>query len=227
MPGGDVANELHPHKDIFMSRRAALLVVLLLMLFAAAAHAQEEEVLPPIPSTIPRTTLRIYTPFVNGALHPSLTIAQEVTGSCTLQSYVAFRPDASRCELNDEPGRFLDPCFTNGGSSQLACITSPINSEVILLTHVDPSGFAPNTWTSISSILAQSRPWAMQVTNGAYCLNIPDPSIQVVGYLALYVCEDGGLLLDTINTTNPIWTVFYWTPGGIYAERVEVLMAYY
>ena len=81
------------------------------------------------------TRIVVYSPFtINGDLAAGVKVVKIARGSCFIGSLNSRRSDAWRCESGNA---ILDPCFSGGGASNVAC-PQPSDTRVLLLKLTQP-----------------------------------------------------------------------------------------
>jgi hypothetical protein len=214
--------------------RLLVLVSLLVAFVTIAPLAAFGQEATPEPGTAAatRTDIRYVLPFGPDGLNTTLTVAGEEAGTCISDSLAALdRPDAFDC--TGESGQIYDPCFENPFLSpdepaELACVTDPFSSEVVVLTVEDalprekeaPAGpgqdpFAP--W---------DLPWGLELANGDRCTLLGGTLYQLAGQVVHYSCEQNGAVLGVVDHGQPLWTVNYLTDGDVASNVVDVTAAW-
>src|SRR5215210_190556 len=131
-------------KEVPVMRRLLVLVgtlVALTMIGPMAALGQDAT-LESGGATLTRTDTRYVIPFGPDGLNTGLTVRETLTGTCTDDSIaLPDRGDAFEC-LGDGD-QIYDPCFENSFAlsdepGQVACVSDPFSSEVVLLTVDGP-----------------------------------------------------------------------------------------
>lgn len=121
------------------------LVALLAFVTAVAGmptFVAAQEATPTPLAAVERTDIRFFVPYGPEGLNPTLTVTEEISGSCSESSLANIgRPDAWFCN-EAETGAIHDPCFENPfgpveGPVTLACVASPFAGEAILLTTTE------------------------------------------------------------------------------------------
>jgi hypothetical protein len=173
-------------------------------------------------SALERTDIRYLLPYTPDGLNPALTVAGNETGDCVESAAAADRPDAWRC-LSGGP---LDPCFENpfGASEtpiELACLSSPWSSEVVLFTATTP---LPREKEPADFMAAP--PWALELANGEQCAVITGATAIFAGMRLNYGCTGQGAVIGEPDRGQPIWTVDYLPENGLATERVAVTVAW-
>ena len=126
-----------------MRSRLVALLTLVIVLAGLPVVVAAQEASPTPPAAAGRTDIRFFVPFGPDGLNPTLTVTEEVTGSCNELSLANFgRADAWFCN-EAETGAIHDPCFENqfgafDEPATLACVVSPFSTETILLTTTEP-----------------------------------------------------------------------------------------
>lgn len=111
---------------------------------------------------------------------PKKTVKLDQTG-CT-ESNLLIRQDAMRCFTTDS--EVLDPCFEIRGGLGLMCPSAPGSTEWILISAEGNAGdIAPPT--------TEGLPWAVEIANGARCIQASGATGTVSGLRGSYYCPDG------------------------------------
>ena len=90
-----------------------------------------------------RTNVRYVLPFGGDELNAGLTVTANESGVCAHESLASpGRPDAWNC-IGETSNEIFDPCFENPFATPdepgaLACVASPFDTEVVLLTPTGP-----------------------------------------------------------------------------------------
>lgn len=181
------------------------------------------------------TDVRYLLPFTPEGLHPGFTVTETVEGMCGFSSLVAHdRPDAWDCITTDN--EIHDPCFEQlfpplDEPGQLACIASPFDTDVIMLTLTqplerdkeEPGMGMPRAEADIDG---EDLPWGLELANGERCGLLRGTLIAMAGQVAHYGCTDGGMVLGEMIRDQPLWTVNYVPEGGAASTRVAVITAW-
>jgi hypothetical protein len=185
-----------------------------------------------------RTDQRYFLPFTRDGLNPGLSVTGNERGVCGFTSSAALaRPDAWDC-IGDS-NEIYDPCFENpflppDEPGELACITSPFTTEVVLFTLNDPlvrdkeagalDGNGPNTAMDLTDPWV--LPWALEFTNGERCTLLPGTVDVVAGLPVHYGCGNGGIVLGEPDRGQPVWAVSYLAEGDVATTQVDVAAAW-
>jgi hypothetical protein len=185
-----------------------------------------------------RTDQRYFLPFTRDGLNPGLSVTGNERGVCGFTSSAALaRPDAWDC-IGDS-NEIYDPCFENpflppDEPGELACITSPFTTEVVLFTLNDPlvrdkeagalDGNGPNTAMDLTDPWV--LPWALELTNGERCTLLPGTVDVVAGLPVHYGCGNGGIVLGEPDRGQPVWAVSYLAEGDVATTQVDVAAAW-
>lgn len=184
-----------------------------------------------------RTDQRYFLPFTPDGLNPALSVTGNEQGLCGFTSTAALaRPDAWDC-IGDS-NEIYDPCFENpflppDEPGELACITSPFTTEVVLFTLNEPlvrdkeaagiGGNGPNTAMDLTDPWV--LPWALELTNGERCTLLPGTVDVFAGLPVHYGCASGGILGEP-DRGQPVWTVSYLADGDTATTLVDVAVAW-
>ena len=179
-----------------------------------------------------QTDIRYVIPFGPDGLNAGLTVTDNLTGTCIGDSIaVSDRADAFRCL--GEGDQVYDPCFENSFAASdepgdVACVTDPFGTEVVLLTIADPlprekdvppgpggDPFAP--W---------DLPWALELANGDRCTLLGGTLYQLAGQVVYYSCEQNGAVLGVVDHDQPVWMVNYLADGEVVSRLLEVTAAW-
>lgn len=190
------------------------------------------------------TDVRYVLPFTPDGLNPGFTASNTVEGICGESSLIAHdRPDAWDCiTTNDE---ILDPCFENpyvspDEAGQLACLSAPFDTEVVLLTLTaplvreketdpmagDPSGGMAPAGGADEAISAVDLPWGLELANGDRCALLRGTLTVMAGQVVHYGCANGGMVFGETHREQPLWTVDYLAEGASASTRVRVIAAW-
>jgi len=208
-----------------------LMVVLPLTVRAQDATPTATEVTMTV-SESARTDARIFVPFTSDGLNSAFTATNE-TGDCAVGSLLSSnRDDAWECTSSEN--RIYDPCFENPWAPEdqpgaLACITSPFDTEVVLLTPDGPltrqkasPGLAPGE----ANLGAWDLPWALELDNGEQCVLQSEVGGVIAGESVYYSCANGGSILGDLNRRQPLWTVSYLADGAVGTTLTSVAVAW-
>jgi hypothetical protein len=179
-----------------------------------------------------RTDTRYVIPFGPDGLNAGLAVRDTLTGTCVGDSIaVSDRADAFECLA--EGSQIYDPCFENpfapiNEPGEVACVTDPFGTEVVLLTVEDPlprekdappgqeqDPFAP--W---------DLPWALELANGDRCTLLHGTLYQLGGQTVYYSCEQNGSVLGVVDHGQAVWTVNYLADGDVASSIVDVTVAW-
>jgi hypothetical protein len=221
-----------------MRRLLVPLAALLLVIVALPRAVVAQDATPAAESatsvtTPARTDARIFLPFTADGLNSALTVASQETGVCAAGSLAtASRDDAWECTSTAD--RIYDPCFenpfaTDAQQAQLACIASPFDGEVVLLTLDEPlqrQKASPVLAPGEANLGAWELPWALELANGEQCLVLPDVELVLAGESVYYDCAGGGSILGDLNRGRPLWTVSYWANGAVGTTLTDVAVAW-
>jgi hypothetical protein len=215
----------------------ALILVTGFVAFGQAAPATAQDATPATGSPV-RTDIRYVLPFGPDGLNPGLTATATEEGVCGFPSSAALdRPDAWDCIGAED--QIYDPCFENpfiapDEPGEVACLTSPFSTDVVVLTLTDPlvrEKDAPDTGPSMAqaagvSIDPWDLPWALELANGDLCTLLHGTLTVMAGQTAHYGCRDGGAILGEVQHQDAVWTVNYLAAGDAASTLVEVVTAW-
>jgi hypothetical protein len=213
----------------FMSALIALLMVVPLAARAQDATPAATEATMVEPA---RTDARIFVPFTKDGLNSAFTATNE-TGDCSAGSLLTSnRDDAWEC--TSATNRIYDPCFENPWAPEdqpgaLACIASPFDTEVVLLTPGGPlerTKESPNLAPGEVNFGAWELPWALELANGEQCVLQSEVGGVIAGESVYYACQNGGSILGDLNRDRPVWTVSYLADGAVGTTLTSVAVAW-
>jgi hypothetical protein len=179
-----------------------------------------------------RTDARIFVPFTSDGLNPAFT-GTDATGDCAAGSLLSSgRNDAWECTSSDN--RILDPCFENPWAPEdqpgaLACIASPFDTDVVLLTPDGPlerAKASPQLAPGEANLGPWDLPWALELANGEQCVLLSEVAGVVAGESVYYGCQNGGSILGDLNRSRPVWTVSYLADGAVGSTLTSVAVAW-
>jgi hypothetical protein len=216
-----------------MRRLLVLVSALVVLVTLGPTTVLGQEATPePGGTALAQTDIRYVIPFGTEGLNAGLTVTDNLTGTCIGDSIaVSDRADAFRCL--GEGDQVYDPCFENSFAASdepgdVACVTDPFGTEVVLLTIADPlprekdvppgpggDPFAP--W---------DLPWALELANGDRCTLLHGTLIVIAGQTAHYGCENGGAVFGEVDHSRPLWTANYLAAGEVASNLVEVVAAW-
>ena len=217
----------------------ALLAMLVSALFGPGVAAQEAT--PPAPvdtGEAGRTNTRVVLPYTPDGINPGLTVTATEEGICGFSSIVALdRPDAWDCLSADN--KIYDPCFENpflapDEPGEVACLTSPLATDVVVLTLTQPlvrEKEVPDGGMSMAqaagvAIEPWDLPWALELANGDQCELLYGTLTMMAGQVAHYSCANGGIVLGETDRRQPVWTVSYLAEGEVASSLVAVTTAW-
>ncbi len=127
--------------------------------------------------TIVKTRVRVFTPFhADGT--PSVPVTRTRAGTCWTSSVAAPVRGAYRCFGGNE---ILDPCFVaSEDAAGVLCLTSPWATAQKLTLRAALPADAPG--------LDATRPWALELANGARCVAVTGTAPAVAGVSLAYSC---------------------------------------
>ena len=189
-------------------RRLTPLALLLAVSFLLAANAA---------GSGRATAAHHFLAFKGGKLASGLRVSERGPGSCWEGSIADGRSDAWRCFLGD---LILDPCFSNGRSSQpyVVCPKAPWSARVTLLRLTKPLPLS----NANKDRQAAVWPWGIVTSNRQRCLLITGATSRIAGQWISYGCESGGDLLGKPNRQAPTWTIFFAAKGSKHLTRVAI-----
>ena len=216
-----------------MRRLLVLAIALVVFVAFGPMTVLGQEATPEPDGTAPaQTDIRYVIPFGPDGLNAGLSVRETLTGTCIGDSIaVSDRADAFRCL--GEGDQVYDPCFENSFApidepSEVACVTDPFGTEVVVLTVADPlprekdappgqeqDPFGP--W---------DLPWAMELANGDRCTLLEGTLYQLAGQVVYYSCEQNGAVLGVVDHDQPVWMVNYLADGEVVSSLVEVAAAW-
>lgn len=162
----------------------------------------------------PATHVRIFTPFrTDGS--PAVTVAHTISGSCWTSSIAAPVRRAYRCFAANQ---ILDPCFvTSARATNALCLLNPWGpAQRLRLTAPLPKQ---------ASALEPSRPWALELGNGARCIAVTGTAPAAAGVSLAYSCGHGyGAAL--ITSSGGTMTAHYARAGASALRTVRVVAAW-
>jgi len=180
-----------------------------------------------------RTDARIFVPFTSEGLNSAFTATANETGDCTAGSLLTSnRDDAWECTSAEN--RIYDPCFENPWAPEddpgaLACITSPFDTEVVLVTPDAPltrQKASPDLAPGEANLGAWELPWALELANGEQCVLQSEVAGVIAGESVYYSCQNGGSILGDLNRLRPLWTVSYLADGAVGTTLTSVAVAW-
>ena len=157
--------------------RSGLAALALAAVLAGCSSPSHHAAKPPA-----RTVVKTFAAYAaNGDLN--VQVADVATGTCWTTSIAAPVPGAYRCIAGD---RIYDPCFAPAHPVrpiEVACLSAPwADAEVLRL---------PGALPSAAPLPGNSRPWAIQLSNGARCVATTGTVPQVNGVDLGFHCTDG------------------------------------
>jgi hypothetical protein len=157
-------------------------------------------------------------------------VQETLTGTCIGDSIaVSDRGDAFRCL--GEGDQVYDPCFESSFApidepGDVACVTDPFGTEVVLLTVADPLPREKEAPSSQDPFAPWDLPWALELANGDRCTLLGGTLYQLAGQVVYYGCEQNGAVLGVVDHSQPLWTVNYLTDGDFASNVVDVRVAW-
>ena len=214
-----------------MPRLLVLLGALVALGASAPTPAIGQEATPEPGTAVPaRTDARYVIPFGPNGLSAALTVSRTVAGTCAHDSITTpDRPDAFECL--GEGDQVLDPCFENPFASpdapgELACVTDPFGTEVVLLTVDAPLPRDKEAPSGQDPFAPWDLPWALELANGDRCTLLHGTLYQLAGQVVHYGCEQNGAVIGVVDHGQPVWTVNYLADGAVASSLVEVTAAW-
>jgi hypothetical protein len=146
------------------------------------------------------TSARLYTPY-----SPSGRIVIRTStrrGSCFSGSLATARRDAWRCSYGNY---IVDPCFKSAARRDVVCPLGPsLRSGIRLaLTRGLPRRYGNHRTPS-----TRLQPWALRLTDGAYCQYITGASSAIGSNRLNYFCRRGDPLWGSPRRSSQPWTIF-------------------
>jgi hypothetical protein len=210
-------------------------IVSLLILVPAAGIAQEStpEAEPEATAGDVTRTIPAYVfPYDSDGLNAGLSVSANVSGVCGFESLMTpSRPDAWDCLGEDN--QVYDPCFENPfapmssatASGDVACMTSPFATDVVLLTLDEPLDRDKET-SPDADAEAWNLPWGLELAGGERCLLLANIELVLAGEAIHYDCADGGTILGVVDRRQPLWTVIYLADGETATTLADVAVAW-
>jgi hypothetical protein len=171
-------------------------------------------------------------PYDSDGLNAGLTVAANASGVCGSESLMTpGRPDAWDCLGEDN--QVYDPCFENpfaptssaDAPGEVACMTSPFGTEVVLLALDAPldrdKEVAPGTEAE-----SWNLPWGLELAGGERCLLLANIEVVLAGEAVHYDCANGGAILGVVDRSQPLWTVIYLADGEMVTTLADVAVAW-
>jgi hypothetical protein len=174
------------------------------------------------------TQVKILTPWrsLGDVISPGIKVSQKTKGICSSASLVNPRPDAWRCNIENET---LDPCFSNASGHSVACIKSPWDKTAVLITLMLP---LPINKVNSENYLEQT-PWGIELDNNLRCVsNHGSKTPTLAGMESNSICfnESSKItdikFLDSFNQDLPTWLVFI-KQEDLFLEQVPINTAWY
>jgi hypothetical protein len=212
-------------------RRLLVSLSVLVALVALAPLALSQEATPEPPAaTSARTDIRYFLPYGPDGLNGSLAVVGNEAGSCTADS-IATPDRADAFDCIGESNQIYDPCFENPFApidepGELACVSDPFASEVILLTVDDPLPRAKEVPGGDSPHDPWALPWALELANGDRCTLLHGTLYVLAGEIVHYGCEQNGAIMGEVDDGQPVWTVNYVPDGAAASGLVDVTAAW-
>jgi hypothetical protein len=180
-----------------------------------------------------RTDARIFVPFTKDGLNSALKSSANETGDCSFGSLLSSnRDDAWECTSSQN--QIYDPCFENPFAptdqpGALACVTSPFDQDVVLVTPDGPLNrekASPALAPGEANLGAWELPWALELANGEQCVLQSEVAGVIAGESVYYSCANGGSILGDLNRGQPLWTVSYLADGDVGTTLTSVAVAW-
>jgi hypothetical protein len=183
-------------------------------------------------TTLAQTNTRYVIPFGPDGLNVGLTARETLTGTCIGDSIaVSDRGDAFRCL--GEGDQVYDPCFESSFApidepGEVACVTDPFGTEVVLLSVADPlpRGKDVPPGQERDPFAPWDLPWALELANGDRCTLLQGTLYQLAAQTVYYGCEQNGAVLGVVDHDQPVWMVNYLADGEVVSNLVEVTAAW-
>jgi hypothetical protein len=180
------------------------------------------------PDKIKVTQVKILTPwgYPGNTISSEIKITQRIKGICTGASLVNPRPDAWRCNIENET---LDPCFSNSANNTVACVKSPWDKAAVLITLMLP---LPTDKSNSENYLEQT-PWGIELENNLRCVNHHGKKAPTLAGMEINsICFNQSSeitkvkFLDSFNQEAPNWQVFI-KQEDLFLERMPIKTAWY
>ena len=179
-------------------------------------------------SDMKSTQVKILTPwsYPGNTISSEIKITQKIKGICTSASLVNPRPDAWRCNIENET---LDPCFSNPANNAVACIKSPWDKTAVLITLMLP---LPTDKSNSENYLEQT-PWGIELENNLRCVsNYGKKAPTLAGMEIKSICFNQSSeitsvkFLDSFQQDTPTWQVFI-KQEDLFLEQMPIKTAWY
>lgn len=212
-----------------MRRLLVVLSVLGALIFSLSGTVIAQDSASP-DEDITRSDMRYFLPYGPDGLSASLTVIETEDGTCHEDSLaLPSRPDARDCL--GESNVIHDPCFENPYAAaddpvELACITSPFTSDVIILNVSTPLERTQDDPMEQDLFPAWDLPWALELANGDQCVLLDTVGTPLAGESVYYDCANGGTILGEVDRSQPVWVVHYLEDGAAATGLVEVAVAW-
>jgi hypothetical protein len=138
------------------------------------------------------TALISYSPYgQQGEVSPSVTVTQTVSGKCLSPGSAGA---SSYFCVAERSGVAEDPCFAKpkATSGPLLCAYNPLTSDVV---RFDASSLPPRSHG------AETRPWAIQLSNGQPCKLVPEQ-----GTFQCSLTQGSSAYCNAPKEGSPWWT---------------------
>jgi hypothetical protein len=174
-------------------RRPARVIALVLTGVALAAA--------PAAGARPRTAVTVFHAFTASG-NPAIAV-HRAAGSCFTAAVTSVRSDAWRCLVGND---LYDPCFSSAAAPGVVICpnANPATGTEIRLTSPLPTAEAGH-----GSPSPRSRPWTLELFDGAHCSRVSGATSVVHGVPLDYFCAGNtrsGLWGDPRRRTEP-WTI--------------------
>lgn len=156
------------------------------------------------------TSLSLYRPFAETAMHAPITIESTQKGYCKQQSERIQREDAWHCVSED--GVIHDPCFSKrfGSTQRVVCPESPWTGKSVQLMLDKPL----DEQHMIPLDMSRTLPWAIELKQGERCISVASHPSQD-GLPVNYQCSNGVELLGDAHRCSPEWTILRHDAVGV------------
>jgi hypothetical protein len=215
-------------------RRLLVLVSVLVVLLTLGPLAVRGQEATPEPGDTPltQTDLRYVIPYGPDGLNAGLSVRETLPGMCLDDSIaVSDRADAFRCL--GEGDQIYDPCFENPFApsdepGEVACVTDPFGTEVVLLSVESPLPREKDAPPSQERdpFAPWDLPWALELATGDRCTLLGGTLYQLGGQVVYYSCAQNGAILGVVDHDQPVWMVSYLAEGEVVSRLVEVTAAW-
>lgn len=155
------------------------------------------------------TILKLYRPYGEVTEQAAPVVKSTLQGHCVAQSRLIIREDAWHCEAD---GKSFDPCFVKAGEhrTEALCPQSPWVGDSVLIMMSSPV----NNELNETLDMAKAYPWAIELTNGEYCLAIHSAE-QYEEMPVRYHCSNQNVLVGYLQRCKNVWSMLEKSPTGI------------